>query len=88
MGVARTSKLLAAKRPALVPIRDEAVSTLLGNPPDWWTHFQQALADESLRGRIEKIGEPWQQSNGLTPLRTVDVILWMIATEWWTSTPT
>jgi hypothetical protein len=30
------SKLLAAKRPALVPIRDRVIETLLGAGERWW----------------------------------------------------
>ena len=36
MGPTRTSKLLASKRPGVVPIRDSVVSTLLKAGDRWW----------------------------------------------------
>jgi hypothetical protein len=76
MGPTKTSKLLAAKRPDLVPIRDQVVSDLLGAGELWWAPFRQLARDWTLRDLIH------DASNGVVPptvsfLRQLDVVLWM-----------
>ena len=72
----RASKLLAGKRPHLVPIRDSVVEQLLGAGTDYWTPMRDILSDPELRRTLKFI------SNGVAPpnvslLRRLDVILWM-----------
>ncbi|MFZ4434524.1 MAG: DUF6308 family protein [Microthrixaceae bacterium] len=76
----KASKLLAAKRPHLVPIRDSRVEQLLGNPHSWWGPWQQVFNDEDFRGLLADL------ANGTVPertslLRVLDVILWSDATR-------
>jgi hypothetical protein len=74
-GSAYTSKLLAAKRPHLVPIRDSAVSDLLGHPPDWWQPWWNTMQDVEFRRTLRQLrSEVGLQHVSL--LRIVDVALW------------
>jgi hypothetical protein len=73
-GSAYTSKLLAAKRPHLVPIRDSAVSELLGNPHDWWQPWWETMQDVEFRRTLRRLrSEVGLQHVSL--LRIVDVAL-------------
>ncbi|NEA30165.1 DUF6308 family protein [Streptomyces sp. SID13031] len=74
------SKLLARKRPRLIPIYDHQVSQLvdLGKGANWWISLHEALTAELCDhlGHAHKAAELGPQ---ITPLRTLDVILWMRA---------
>ena len=83
LGYVRTSKLLASKRPHLIPIRDSVTETLLGTGPRWWWMFEQALGDASVRqGLREVAGEAGSSvPESISILRTVDVLLWKLGTR-------
>jgi hypothetical protein len=73
------SKLLARKRPRLIPVYDRQVKALLQLPrrTSWWLSLRQALDAETVT-TIRQLG----QQAGVPPisvLRTLDVILWMHA---------
>ena len=76
-GLTKRSKLLAAKRPGLVPILDKRVRRLLPKSEDYWADFRAAFCDESLRADVEAAttGAP----DGVSLLRRADVVLWMAA---------
>lgn len=72
----RASKLLAGKRPHLVPIRDTVVEQLLGAGSDYWAPMREVFSDPEIRRSLEFV------SDGVVPsdvslLRRLDVILWM-----------
>lgn len=71
----RASKLLAAKRPHLVPIRDSVVEQLLKAGTDWWRPMREVVSDALVRSGIESAsaGLPL---DGVSLLRRLDVILW------------
>ena len=81
LGRTRTSKLLAAKRPRLIPIWDSFVNEATGlDTVDYWRQFQVVLTAEDhaiwkwltdLRGHVTDM--PTTVSN----LRILDVLLWM-----------
>jgi len=82
MGPTVTSKLLAAKRPALVPIRDTVVSNLLGAGTRWWAPMQQVARSDRLSELL------CDRCNDVVPadvslLRRIDVVLW----RWGKDTP-
>ena len=56
MGPTKSSKLLAAKRPRLVPIRDSVVERLLGAGERWWAPMRQLSRDERLRADRPSLG--------------------------------
>jgi len=80
MGKTRTSKLLARKRPGLVPIRDWNVEEALGahTSADWWLPFR-AMATSGVPSAVE-VARKLHHLAGLSPvvmpLRVLDAILW------------
>lgn len=77
-------KLMAAKRPKLIPILDSKVQELI-RPPDglFWVTLYDELADESRRAAISNACRSAPPHVSL--LRRIDVALWMAATQ--SSTP-
>ncbi len=81
LGRTKTSKLMAAKRPRLIPIWDSFVEDATGlNTVDYWRQFQSVLlADDraiwnwlgELRDRVPDMPP------GVSNLRILDVLLWM-----------
>lgn len=76
MGPARTSKLLAAKRPRLIPIWDSVVRTTLGPVEDHWQDFREALLDEDLRSVIIELTASAPEHVSL--LRRIDAVVWYL----------
>lgn len=74
-----TSKLLARKRPGLIPIRDSRTSAALGNPKSWWQLWWNALSSEpsgsEIVGCLEEIRSRSGQTH-LSLLRVADILLW------------
>lgn len=73
MGPATTSKLLAAKRPRLVPIVDSVIKSVLPSKAHW-AAFADALADQ---GRRRKIEAATSAPGHLSLLRRIDIAIWM-----------
>lgn len=73
------SKLLARKRPALVPVYDRVVRCAFGHPAHPWewlvVHFADHDAD--LAGRLAAVREQAGVDAGVSVLRVLDVIVWM-----------
>jgi hypothetical protein len=76
MGPTTISKLMAAKRPRLVPIFDSVVRALFPPVQNHWQAFYRVTSDPKLRleSSIASPGGP--ESAGF--LRRLDVLLWMI----------
>jgi hypothetical protein len=79
LGRTTTSKLMAVKRPRLIPIWDSFVeqSTGLGTL-DYWRRFQQVLAadDRAIWSRLGDLGRLAPNvPKGLAHLRVLDVLL-------------
>ena len=73
LGDAKLSKLLARKRPRLVPITDEVVKRYLGER-DLWSSLRAALSDSKLRQAIQEL----DCGAGASPLRTLDAAIWLM----------
>ncbi|HEY9475898.1 MAG TPA: DUF6308 family protein [Mycobacteriales bacterium] len=73
------SKLLARKRPRLVPVYDGVVRCVLGSPESFWEYLHNALrADRGrLRTHLEELRDQAGVPEGTSPLRVLDVVLWM-----------
>ena len=87
VGPTRASKLVAAKRPHLVPIWDKQISQAIGagrmSWQQYWAAWRRAVspAIDEIRSLAREVGHP-----NLPPLRTVDIIIWM--DEWgWNDLP-
>lgn len=81
IGPTRTSKLLARKRPQMLPILDSVISLRLGldGAPDRYALLREALQDASLRAAIDDM-----TPEGITrpsTLRLLDVATWMRFSE-------
>jgi hypothetical protein len=80
MGYVTTSKLMAARFPDIVPIRDSKVERLLGleKSETWWNHMQAIVSEPSIRHLLSEFDIP-ESSQTVGLLRRLDVILWMEA---------
>ena len=79
MGPAQASKLLARKRPRLVPVTDEIIVARDGPAGQAWRALRHCLQDESLRHVIEVLRP--RQARTASVLGLLDVALWMLHSE-------
>lgn len=73
-----TSKLLARKRPRLIPVRDSVVAGVLGmtNSTTWWRPWWEALSsDQRITDRLAAIR--LDSDANVSLLRIADIVLWM-----------
>lgn len=75
IGWVTAGKLLARKRPRLLPVYDRVVRCVLGRPTGVWLELHEALADGELRARIESL-RPHTAAH-VSTLRLLDVAIWM-----------
>lgn len=80
-GPTRTAKLLARKRPRLIPIWDSVVKKELGftNSNHYWTAFHAALTedDRSLDTKLGQLADAAGVSDRYSRLRVLDIVVWM-----------
>jgi hypothetical protein len=79
VGWVTAGKLLARKRPALIPVYDGIVRCAMGWPKDFWAALRYALRqnDGQLRADIERLLKHAEVPPAVTPLRGLDVAIWM-----------
>jgi Family of unknown function (DUF6308) len=77
MGTTTISKLLATKRPRLVPVWDSVVRKLFPPVDNYWAAFSHALADDNLRLQLS-IASSGHAPEGASLLRRIDAPLWMV----------
>ena len=80
IGPTTASKIMARKRPRLIPIYDSVVRPLMGlkNSRGHWAACHAALTDGSdLAGRLQEIRAGSGISEPISDLRTMDIVLWM-----------
>ena len=76
VGTTKATKLMAAKRPELIPIQDAFVQEELMVPDGkFWLPMYDQLADESLRDFIGDVTKAAPE--GIPLLRRIDVAVWM-----------
>jgi hypothetical protein len=79
VGWVTAGKLLARKRPSLIPVYDDVVRCAFDWPKEIWTALRDALRQDGgsfravLEDLIKRAGIPAET----TPLRALDVVLWM-----------
>lgn len=72
-------KLMAVKRPKLIPIRDKYVKAIIKIAPDmwWWPSVQRALRDgHDIRDRLDQLKADAHVPGNVSTLRILDVVLW------------
>ena len=79
VGPALASKLLARKRPRLVPITDAVIVRRVGAAGQTWQAVRYCLQDQSLRRAIEALRP--RQARTASVLRLLDVALWMLHSQ-------
>ncbi len=78
VGPTKRSKLLARKRPDLVPIVDSVIRAALAPHLDreTWEPLREALGDPDLRNHIESL-RPGRGAAQVSLLRLLDTVIWM-----------
>ena len=78
-GQVRTSKLLARKRPHLIPIYDAVVAKQFGLPgsADQWTVWSELFADGKFVAHLGSIQAAVDEASHISLLRVLDVVVWM-----------
>ena len=77
LGKVATSKLLARKRPRLIPIRDSATTDALGKQEEWWEPWWHALTDDDRAVKRLRSLRSEAGTRRLSLLRTADIAIWM-----------
>jgi len=75
VGWVTASKLLARKRPRLLPVYDQVVKCALGSPGNFWISLHDALATPDVISALKPLHQ--QAPARVTPLRVLDVAVWM-----------
>lgn len=73
-GRTKRSKLLAAKRPHLIPVVDRVIKDVFPGVDDFWHAFRTALRDADIRGEIEQA--TLSAPPDLSLLRKIDAVIW------------
>ena len=80
IGPTRASKIMARKRPKLIPVYDSVVGPALGlkNSDDQWKKWHLALNHASgLPQRLREIHRRSEISDPISEIRVMDIVLWM-----------
>lgn len=79
VGPSTTSKILARKRPRLIPIYDSIIRrvTALPGPNDQWLYWHTSYADGVLAERLAEIRQKSAITEPISQLRELDIVLWM-----------
>lgn len=72
-------KLLARKRPRLLPVYDRVVRCAVGRPPSFWLALRAALCedDAALHRRLLELRQVAEVPETVSALRVCDVAVWM-----------
>lgn len=78
IGWVTAGKLLARKRPRLVPVYDRVVkAALMPNRKGFWLALRSELQDRSIVDRLREIHTEAQLPDHVSLLRVLDVAIWM-----------
>jgi len=75
-GLTKRSKILAAKRPRLIPILDRVVVGTLLQTENRWRGIQDVLNVESYRNKLEEALKHDGVPPSVSLLRRIDVVIW------------
>ncbi|MEU7428240.1 DUF6308 family protein [Streptomyces sp. NPDC040750] len=79
IGWVTAGKILARKRPRLLPVYDQVVRCILGRPKSFWLELHAALRadDRALHNELVALRRSAQVPETVSALRVCDVVLWM-----------
>lgn len=77
VGRTRASKLMARKRPRLIPVIDSVIRDALELGDDSWAQLRHCLGDSSVRQSIEAIRPARVSVEEISTLRLLDAAVWM-----------
>lgn len=81
VGMTVASKVMARKRPRLIPVQDKVVRTAVGwdHTIDFWEGMRNLLRDDdaALVRRLKEIAAAAAVTTSFSDLRTLDVVIWM-----------
>jgi len=83
VGSTRASKLMARKRPHLIPIQDSVIRRVAEFPRkanDWLLWWEALTKDDELECRADQLREAVDRPD-LSTLRALDVMLWMSGSQ-------
>lgn len=70
-------KVLARKRPQLIPVWDNVVKCAFGRPKDAWLWLDGRLQNDRLRKELDRLHQAAELPEPVSRLRVLDVVLWM-----------
>ncbi len=76
VGATRASKLMARKRPELIPIYDRIIGERIAGPAEYWYVFHAFLTHEQHRRTVEDLRST-AGLEGVALLRVLDTAIWM-----------
>jgi hypothetical protein len=77
VGPTKVSKLMARKRPALIPIFDSVIGERIATGDDYWYAFHAFLSDDANRSAVEELRPEGTTADELPTLRLLDTAVWM-----------
>lgn len=76
-GITKRSKILAAKRPRMIPVLDRVVMGTLPVSENRWISIQNVLMNEEYRTKLEKALDYEHVPESVSLLRRIDVVIWI-----------
>ena len=77
IGWVTAGKLLARKRPRLIPVYDEVVRGAVQPTGSFWQALHLALNTDGLHGHLLELRDESGIGDDISPLRVFDVVTWM-----------
>ena len=77
VGATKASKLMARKRPRLIPVYDSIVGSTIATADRYWDVFAEFLQVEHNRERIDAMRPSRLAEDELPTLRILDTLIWM-----------
>lgn len=77
VGSTRAAKLMARKRPKLIPVYDSIVGEFVAPAATYWDIYREFLADDDNRAAVDGLRPDGVDNEKLPTLRLVDTAVWM-----------
>lgn len=80
VGPTITSKIMARKRPALIPVQDSVIRKALGyrqGMGDFWAHLRALLSGYDFKAAMRTIRDQAAVERQFSDLRVFDIVVWM-----------